>query len=179
MLHRPGRGAADRGRDPRRAVRRHDHAVRELWVPLSDKHSVISLPRRRSSSGDGVHVFFEELFARCARDAEFFRSPNVVFFNLNHFRFPEHCDADGLIFNSKYLMECFRHEAFSRGLSPPPMIYAPAVPANHGFGTRLRHEPKRPLGVFAHEHAIHALEPAHRRLEIVLSDPDPRRGTRR
>lgn len=148
----------------RHSLRRHDHAVRELWVPLSDKHSVISLPRRRSPSHDGVTMFFEELFARCARDAEFFRWPNVVFFNLNHFRFPEHCDADGLIFNSRYLMECFRHEAFSRDMAPPPMTYAPLALPLHDFpdgypseGARIG---RRLLGSLAEQvHLGHALRP--------------------
>jgi hypothetical protein len=109
-------------------------------------------------------MFFEELFARCARDAEFFRWPNVVFFNLRHFRFPEHCDADGLIFNSKYLMRCFRHEAFSENLPLPPMIHAPLELPLHDFpdgypseGARIE---RKHLGSLAEQvHLGHALRP--------------------
>ena len=70
-------------------------------------------------------MFFEELFARCTRDDELTRYRNLVFFNLPFFRFPEHCDADGLIFNSRYLMSCFRHEAFLKNAALPPTTYAP------------------------------------------------------
>jgi len=146
------------------SLRRHDHAVRELWVPLSDKHSAISLPRRRSASAEGVHLFFEELFARCVRDAEFQRWPSVVFFNLPHFRFPEQCEADGLIFNSKYLMDCFRHEAFARNLALPPMTCAPLELPLHAFpdgypspGNRLA---RKLIGDLADQvHLGHALRP--------------------
>ncbi len=111
-----------------------------------------------------MHLFFEELFARCARDAEFQRWPSVVFFNLSHFRFPEHCDADGLIFNSRYLMECLRHEAFSRNLALPPMTYAPLELPLHDFpdgypseGARIG---RRLLGSLAEQvHLGHALRP--------------------
>ncbi|HEX3760934.1 MAG TPA: hypothetical protein VHW23_19695 [Kofleriaceae bacterium] len=96
-----------------------------MWIPVDDKLSTFTLPRRRAPSRDGVHVFFEELFPRCQRDDEFARYRNLVFFNLPFFRFPDHCDADGLIFNSRYLMECFGYEAFLHGAALPPMTDAP------------------------------------------------------
>jgi len=148
----------------RHSLRQTNHAVRELWVPLDDKTSTIVLPQRKRASGDGVHVFFEELFPRCSRDTEFFRHPNIVFFNLPYFRFPEHCDANGLIFNSKYLMDCFLHEAFPKGLSVPPTTYAPLAMPLHDFpdgypssGTRID---RRALKLLAQEvHMGHALRP--------------------
>jgi hypothetical protein len=111
-------------RSLRHALRQHKHSVRELLVPVTDKTSTIVLPERAAPTDAGVHVFFEELFPRCRRDDELARHPNLVFFNLPHFRFPDHCAADGLIFNSKYLMDCFHHEAFVAGMTPPRTTYA-------------------------------------------------------
>lgn len=151
-------------RSLRRSLRDHDHAVHEMLVPLRDKTSAITLPQRRARSGRGVHVFFEELFPRCVRDEQFVQHPSLVFFNLPFFRVPEHCRADGLIFNSKYLMDCFDYEAFAKDVTPPPMTYASLELPLHDFpdgypsyGVRMD---RRSLGLLADQVYLgHALRP--------------------
>jgi len=105
----------------------------EQLIPLTDKNSAVTLPRRRKPCEQDIHVFFEELFPRCVRDKEFSRHPNIVFFNLNFFQFPVHCAADGLIFNSKYLLSCFLYEAALRGASVPPAVDAALPLPLHDF----------------------------------------------
>ena len=120
-------------RSLRHSLRDHDHAVHEMLVPTRDKTSAITLPQRGARSGRGVHVVFEELFPRCVPNEQFLQHPSLVFFNLACFRLPEHCSADGLIFNSRYLMECFRYEAFTKNATPPPMTYASLELPLHDF----------------------------------------------
>jgi hypothetical protein len=140
-------------RSLRHSLRDHDHAVHEMLVPVRDKTSAITLPRRGTGSERGVHVVFEELFPRCVRNEQFLQHPSLVFFNLAFFRVPEHCSADGLIFNSRYLMDCFGYEAFTKNVTPPPMTYASLELPLHDFpdgypsyGARMD---RRALGLLA------------------------------
>jgi len=146
----------------RRALRKHHWSVQEQLVPLDDKTSEISLPSKRKSAERGVHVFFEELFPRCGHDREYLKHPNVVFFNLRHFKLQKHCEADGLAFCSRYLMQCFLYEAALQDLPLPPAAWAPLPLPLHdfpsGYPSLGAHFDQRELAALSREvHLGHAV----------------------
>lgn len=108
------------------ALEKWGHDVRELYVPLKDKTSRLRLPPAADPRARGFHIFFEELFLRTERDAEYARAPKVVYFNLHFFaQIERFCRADALIFNSKYLMDCFAAQCARRKLRAPYLGYVP------------------------------------------------------
>lgn len=149
----------------RKAFHKLGYETKDVYVPLTDKKGIIKLPKTKKDHSKEVRFFFEELFHRCATDDQFDDHPNISFFNLPFFsQIERHCHADSLLFNSKYLKECFLTEAYSKGLSPPMVDWIPLPLALSDFpqgyssvGTRVSLRALHQLG--KETYVGHALRP--------------------
>ena len=104
----------------RKSLQALGYKVAELYVPLTDKTSVIRVPRIDRPSPEDVRVFFEELFVRAEDTPEFWKTKNVSFFNLLATEGLERQgQADLVLMNSKFMVDAFKVEMSERGAALP------------------------------------------------------------
>lgn len=105
------------------SLKKLGYKVRGRLYPVTDKISQIQLSPFVKPSNKDVRFFFEELFPRAERSQQFSRAKNISFFNLYYTgELTAQLDADQLLFNSEYLMSCYRNFLFSKGISTLPQL---------------------------------------------------------
>lgn len=110
----------------RKAFQQLGYRTKEIYIPLSDKTSPILISKPKASANKAINFVFEELYPRCIQSKEFRAAKNITFFNLAYFsKLPEICKSDVVLFNSKFLMQCFLTEVVAQGLVPPKTDWIP------------------------------------------------------
>lgn len=112
----------------------NQYSIKDCLIDLSDKSSHIFIPSSKNELKP-ILFFFEELFVRALETKTFYDAKKIAFFNLAFFRGKTQSfkKADLLLFNSRYLMECYLSEAFDYSKDIPPCAVLPLPIAYEAF----------------------------------------------